>query len=619
MLLPFITGAQTHVSQLPGLLAKRKAQQEAANRNMKAYREFQFVDRFSQSGITFEQQIVDDAAMTYKAVHYDHGTGMPIADVDGDGLLDVYFLTQLGQNELWRNLGNGKFENITARSGTGLTDIISVGGAFADLDNDGDPDLVVTTVRKGTFMLENIGKGRFQDISKKAGVAYVGHSAAPVIFDYDNDGQLDLLICNVGVFTTDEIGRGGFFVAMPSAFRGHQFPERTEMSILYKNKGGLKFEDVSKATGFQDKGWSGEASVCDLNNDGLMDVYMLNMQGDDHFYLNQGGKKFVEATQTYFPKTPWGSMGLKFFDYDGDSHLDLFITDMHSDMTSKQILESGNFSLSLEKEKSDQFCLSVWDETQLQGSSNNIFGNALFKNTGKPPFRDASQQAGVETYWPWGPSVGDLNADGYEDIVVTAGMNYPLRYAINSVLINEGGTKFFDAEFQLGVEPRPGNRFEKDWFTIDCNKNPNHPECANKKGVITVRGAVGTRSSAILDIDNDGDHDILTNEFNDRPQVLMSDLAGRKKLNWIKLQLVGASSNRDAIGAKVTVKTKSKSMTQQVDGKTGYLSQSSVPLYFGLGDDLEIQSINIQWPGSKPQTVTTNLAANRLIQITQTP
>ena len=228
-------------------LQVRRTAQLSAVESIRVVHDFQFVDRLPETGITFRNRVVDDAALTYKAAHYDHGTGLAIADIDGDGLLDLYFVNQIGANELWRNRGAGRFENITERAGVGRTDVVSVGASFGDIDNDGDPDLFVTSVRGGNVLYENLG-GYFRDISADAGVDYVGHSSGSVFLDYDGDGLLDLLVTNVGTYTSDKRA-AGFFVALEDAFQGHLFPERSETSILYRNRGGNVFHDTSVAAG----------------------------------------------------------------------------------------------------------------------------------------------------------------------------------------------------------------------------------------------------------------------------------------------------------------------------------------------------------------------------------
>ena len=179
---------------------------------------------------------------------------------------------------------------------------------------------------------------------------------------------MDLFLLNVGVYTTDQRGRGGYYIAFSDAFYGHLHPERTEYSILYRNLGGKKFKDVSKEMSLRDGSWSGDATFVDLNQDRFPDLYVLNMQGDNHYYENQSGKGFVEKTAGYFPKTPWGAMGVKFFDFNQDGLMDLFVTDMHSDMTRPQTEKALTFRLDIEKTKSDAFCAVQWTEEYLQGS-----------------------------------------------------------------------------------------------------------------------------------------------------------------------------------------------------------------------------------------------------------
>jgi enediyne biosynthesis protein E4 len=598
-------------------LADRQQQQIANAAKFKAPRDFRFTDRTGETGITFEQHSVDDAGRDWKPAHYDHGTALAVADVDGDGLADLYFVDQLGSNELWRNLGGGKWENITARAGVAVEGRIHVGASFADIDNDGDPDLFVTTVKMGNVLFENIGGGRFKDITAEAGLGYVGHSSGAVFFDFDRDGLLDLFVANVGVYTTNVKGRGGFYRSVTNAFHGHLYPERTEFSLLYKNLGGRKFKDVSAGMNLRDGSWSGDATFADLNDDGWPDLYVVNMQGDNHFYENTGGKRFTDKTAAYFPKTPWGAMGVKFFDYNLDGGLDLLITDMHSDMTDTQNrLGRTNFGLDFEKQKSDAWCTTFWTDAFLQGSSNNVFGNAFYENQGGGKFAEVSDRVHAETYWPWGVSVADLNADGYEDIFITAGMGFPFRYGINSVLLNENGTQFFDAEFLLGVEPRARNRYEKDLFVFDCSgADAGHDLCRGRSGKVTIRGSLSSRSSAFVDLDNDGDLDLVTNEMNDSPQVLFSDLSTKRKIHFIKIQLAGATSNRDGLGATVKVRAGAKTFTRFNDGKSGYLSQSSLPLYFGLGEAEKVDSIEVLWPSGKKQIVSKDIPTNTLVAI----
>jgi hypothetical protein len=250
-----------------------------------------------------------------------------------------------------------------------------------------------------------------------------------------------------------------------------------------------------------------------------------------------------------------------------------------------------------------------------QGKS--IFGNAFYQQTQKGVFKEISDQINAENYWPWGLSSGDLNADGFEDVFVTASMNYPYRYAPNNVLLNEKGRMFRDAEFVLGIEPQA--EFSKPWFTLDCSgKDSENPLCLEQQGVKTMWGANGSRSSIIFDLDGDGDLDIITNEFNNSPQVLISDLSSSlADLSYLKIKLVGVQSNRDGLGAKVIVETADGTYTKLLTGKSGYLSQSSLPLYFGLDGASEVKRVTVQWPSGNRQELINPGVINDLLVINE--
>lgn len=591
-------------------LAIRKQTQLESEKQFKVFYDFHFTDKLKESGITFVNHAVDDATLHMKAAHYDHGSGIAVADVDGDGLYDIYFVNQVGGNELWKNLGGGKFKNITKEAGVGLPDRISVGAAFADVDNDGSEDLFVTTVRGGNVLFKNDGHGHFHDVTEEAGLGLVAHSSGAFFFDYNNDGLLDLLVCNVGIYTNDEKGPNDEYVALKDGFFGHLHPERYEHPVLYKNLGHYHFKDVTAEMGLHPHVWCGDASFGDLNGTGWPSIYFLNMQGSNSYYENEGGKMFVDKTTQYFPRTPWGAMGIKFFDYDNDGRIDLLVTDMHSDMSE----EPGTDG---EKQKSTV----TWDENYLQGKKSDfIFGNALYHNLGDGKIEEVSDKMGVENYWPWGVSVGDVNADGWDDIFIASGMSFPYRYGINSLLLNNRGEKFLDSEFILGIEPR--KNLYTPWFEIDCSgpdatQEMNRGTCAGQSGRIIAMAPRSSRSSVMFDLDNDGDLDIVTNDFNSEPQVFISDLAQRKHIHWLKVVLVGTVSNRDGLGATVRLRAGGQTYMKYNDGKSGYLSQSSLPLYFGLGDATKIDSVEVTWPSGRKQILTSGLAENIALKITE--
>ena len=196
-------------------------------------------------------------------------------------------------------------------------------------------------------------------------------------------------------------------------------------------------------------------------------------------------------------------------------------------------------------------------------------------------------------------------------------MNYPWRYGINSLLLNNRGEKFLDSEFLLGIEPRRDGRTHTRWFDVDCSEPAAAATrgCQGRSGKITVMATLGTRSSVMFDIDGDGDLDIVTNEFNAEPQVLVSNLAARRPVHWLGVSLAGSASNRNGLGAAVRVSSGGRVLTEWNDGKSGYLSQSVLPLYFGLDRATTVDRIEVDWPSGRKQVVTEGLRANSTIKI----
>jgi hypothetical protein len=244
-----------------------------------------------------------------------------------------------------------------------------------------------------------------------------------------------------------------------------------------------------------------------------------------------------------------------------------------------------------------------------------------------------SDRAGVETYWPWGPSVDDVNADGWDDVFITGSMNFPYRYSTNTMLLSEAGRHFTHAEFTLGIEPRIVGGTEQEWMHLECGGrdkgNRSCEVCAGQqanelgcrgdpKGALTVMAPRGTRSAVIFDLDGDGDLDIVTNDFNGAPQVLISNFAAVHTVHFVKVRLTGVRSNRQGIGAIVTaVLPDHRRVVKVMDGKSGYLSQSDLPLYFGLAGADHLDSIEVQWPSGIHQVVAGPVRSGATVVVTE--
>jgi hypothetical protein len=184
--------------------------------------------------------------------------------------------------------------------------------------------------------------------------------------------------------------------------------------------------------------------------------------------------------------------------------------------------------------------------------------------------------------------------------------------------LNNRGSSFLDSEFILGAEPRRDRRTAKPWFTLDCQDADRKNAYCGQLGVLgkaMVWGAVGSRSSAIFDLDGDGDLDIVTNEFHDGPMVLVSNLTERTAVQYLAVKLEGTTSNRDGLGATVTVRAGGRSYVKIHDGQSGYLSHSLIPLYFGLGDAKSVDEIAVTWPSGKQQLVRSPIAINTTIVV----
>ncbi len=585
------------------LLVRKKADETPAPKV-----ESGFQERVQEAGIAFRMNYLPkEQGERFRINLYDHGSGLAVGDYDNDGREDIYFLNQLGPNALYRNAGDGSFVDVTAKAGVALDDRISVGATFADYDNDGWADLFVTSTRGGNMLWRNRGDGTFEDVTAAAGVSHVGHSQTPVFFDYDNDGDLDLYLTNTARWTTDVFdSAAGNFEGKPDI--ASLMTSLKEFNILYRNNGDGTFTDVTNSAGLRGRGWAGDVAVFDYDEDGFLDLFVPSMFGRGQLYRNSGHGTFRDVTEETLGRTPHGAIGSKVFDYDGDGRLDLFVVDMHSDMWMGLDSRQGSLDVAVQtqhrrflspmgptvNEEAVGFIQTQREMFAKQGKNYDVllFGNALYRNLGHGKFAETTAAAGLETFWPWGIATGDFDNDGHEDVFITSGMGYPFYYWPNQLMMNNGDGTFTDRAAALGIEPPTGDIYQE-------------------KIIGGQRAVRSSRSAAVADFDGDGRLEIVTNNFNDRPYYFANRFPRR---NYVEFRLTGTKSNRDAIGAVVRLWVGKTVMVRQVNPAGGYLSHSSRVVHFGLGDRSKVDRIEIRWPRGIVQKLD-NPEINTLHQI----
>lgn len=501
------------------------------------------------------------------------GASAAVGDYDNDGYDDVFVTdSDAGQaNHLYHNNGNLTFTDVTQRAGVGGgNDPLSIvaDALWFDYDNDGWRDLLV--VRFGTpIVYHNERNGTFRDVSERAGLKRFGNTIAAVAFDYDNDGYLDLLF-------------GDYFqpVNLVELKTNHVLPNDLDNAVngggvtLWHNNGNGTFSDVTKKAGLAGHtGWTLDVGHGDFNNDGRQDIYIACDYGTDRFFLNNGDGTFRDMTERAIGYDTKKGMNVEAADYDNDGWLDIYVT-------------------------------NITDEYMKEC-------NMLWHNNGDGTFTDVAKETGTcDTLWGWGAKFGDFDNDGWLDLFAADGLrsagkdNYiPLIFK----MITTPGIDFSDIRNWPSIGNMTWSGYQKKKLFRNLG-GQTFKEMAAQAG---VDNELDGRGVALADFDNDGRLDIFETNAN-QPTVLYHNATSASG-NWIELKLIGTKSNRDAVGARATVKIPGLSMIREVDGGNGYAAQSSNRLHFGLGRISRIDSVEIHWPSGLVETVAAPL--NRITSL----
>ncbi|MEO2049039.1 MAG: FG-GAP-like repeat-containing protein [Pirellulales bacterium] len=539
--------------------------------------------------------------------------GVAIGDYDQDGLADIYFTRPFRGGRLYRNLGNFRFEDVTDKSGLAKDKSWGCGPSFVDIDNDGDLDLFVCGYDCPNRLFINQDDGTFVEEAERRGLAFAGASVMMAFADYDGDGDMDgFLATNRFVSEADSkrlndqlargrqfyVQRGGQVEILPEAQelmalfpipggKEVKFIQAGQFSRLYRNEGHGAFVEVSREAGLRDNGLSLAATWWDYNHDGKPDLYVANdFYGPDRLFHNNGDGTFTDVLKETMPHTPWFSMGCNVADVNNDGMLDFMGTDMAGTTHYKSKLGMGDMS-------NDAWFMDLSDPQQMMR-------NALYVNTGTGRFLEVAQLAGVaNSDWTWSLKLGDLDCDGRVDMFITNGMTGDW---LNSDVVEKAGQENRTVRLDEVGQKRDQHL---------AFRNLGDLQFANVGKAWGLDEAAIGFGAAMGDLDNDGDLDLVVNNFAEAPSIFRNQLNCG---NCVKIALRGTQSNRYGIDSLVTMETSGLKQAFYVTLARGFMGCDEPVVHFGLGDREQIDKLTIRWPSGCVQTVD-SLRSNRFYTI----
>jgi Tfp pilus assembly protein PilF/peroxiredoxin len=528
--------------------------------------------------------------------------GVSAGDYDGDGLDDLYVSQPAGlPNRLFRNRGDGSFEDVTEAAGVGVLDGTSQ-SLFADLNNDGDQDLILITTSQ-PLLFVNDGKGRFtRDADAfRFRERLRGSLTSGALADYDRDGFLDLYLCTYSYL----IGASEDKAGPPTPYHDAQ---NGPPNALLRNDGRGRFVEVTAEAGL-DRGndrFSFAPAWADYDEDGWPDLAVANDFGRKNLYRNLGGRgggaSFEDVAGAAGVEDYGAGMSATWLDYDNDGRLDLYTGNMWT-ASGRRVTASRGFMPQAPPEIRELY-------------RRHARGNSLFRNRGDGTFDDVTLGSRTEMgRWAWSSDAVDFDSDGWEDL-----------YVVNGMFTREGEEVDVDGFFWRQVTAQSpltrvtGTAYDDAWratnrLLVTLGSQASHERNVllrndGRGGFDEVSGSAGLdldqdgRSFAVLDSDLDGDPDLALMAPRSAPQLRVFRNDFRARTAALAVRLTGTRSNRDAVGARVSVETDRLKRTKLVQAGSGFISQHAKELLFGLGESQRVLKVTIAWPSGLVQTLS---------------
>jgi len=556
----------------------------------------------SYSGLHFNNQLDDTSAIAHKEIleyeYYFNGGGVAIGDINNDGLQDIFVTGNQVANKLYLNKGDLYFEDITEKAGFSLNRW-STGVSMADVNNDGYLDIYVCNSGPGKdksnrgneFYLNN-GDLSFTEAANQFGIQDEHYSTQSAFFDYDKDGDLDLFVMNHSILSDVPFNELTKILSQESELKKYS-------NTLFQNNGDGSFTDITKQAGLQKYSYGLGLVISDINDDGWPDIYVSNdFDIPDFLFMNQKDGTFRDRIKWKTKHVSYNGMGCDIADINNDGAVDIAVVDMTPDdhFRSKVIMKSMDT-------KYNRFMIN-----QLKRQHQYMF-NSLQLNNGGEVFSDIAHMAGVaKTDWSWAALLSDFDNDGYKDYLVTNGFRkYSIDndYKLYQKKLLETGLDISKEEFHRQYTQFPELKLPNVLYRN--NTDLTFTNITEQSGMNQNTYSYGASSA---DLDGDGDLDLVIHNSDDELLLYRNNSNRNSKNNYLQIKLKG-----NALQAKVTLyHSEGEIQFQEVSTVRGY--QSAVPqmLHFGLGDASKVDSLDIEWPDGSFQTEY-NIAANQLLNI----